>query len=79
MYFEYEQPEVIELHLKMTTPVKQIQMAVLDLITETVQVCSFITVSVYICVIMMQKIQIHWPTILISIESLSSSCLFHTC
>lgn len=30
-------PEVIELHLKMTTPVKQIQMAVLDLITETVQ------------------------------------------
>ncbi|XP_063589883.1 DNA repair endonuclease XPF-like [Penaeus indicus] len=30
-------PEVIELHLKMTTPVQQIQMAVLDLITETVQ------------------------------------------
>ncbi|XP_042856458.1 DNA repair endonuclease XPF-like [Penaeus japonicus] len=30
-------PEVIELHLKMTTPVKQIQMAVLDLITDTVQ------------------------------------------
>ncbi|XP_047494472.1 DNA repair endonuclease XPF-like [Penaeus chinensis] len=30
-------PEVIELHLKMTTPVQQIQMAVLELITETVQ------------------------------------------
>ncbi|XP_071518364.1 DNA repair endonuclease XPF-like [Panulirus ornatus] len=30
-------PEVVELHLEMTTPVKQIQMSVLDLITATVQ------------------------------------------
>nr|XP_045584995.1 DNA repair endonuclease XPF-like isoform X2 [Procambarus clarkii]XP_045585004.1 DNA repair endonuclease XPF-like isoform X2 [Procambarus clarkii] len=30
-------PEVVELHLQMTPPVKQIQMAVLDLITATVQ------------------------------------------
>lgn len=30
-------PEVVELHLQMTTPVKQIQMSLLDLITATVQ------------------------------------------
>lgn len=32
------QPEVVELHLSMTPAMKEIQMAVLDLITATVQV-----------------------------------------
>ncbi|KAK7047730.1 DNA repair endonuclease XPF [Halocaridina rubra] len=36
-YLEKCKPEVIELHLQMTTPMKQIQMSLLDLINVTVQ------------------------------------------
>lgn len=47
----YLQPEVVELHLSMTSAMKEIQMAVLDLITATVQVrkVNRLLVIVYFC------------------------------